>query len=285
MTNSFRFRAASREQTIAALLRIGDLPYAPSTIEALDRERRRPALDAEAVTAATSSDPALLAKILWAANRPDRGAPREAATASHAAALLGADELERIASAISLAAPFLPVEERLVDVVRFRRSSVLTALLSRRIAEDLGRRRSGEAYAAGLLADVGALLVAGVFPEAGVEALESGDAPERAERDRLGATSAEIAAFLLNLWNLPSSLVETTLLRDRPGDATTDPELTAIVHMATVVARSVGETGYALERDLDLDASIVDTLRLGGERYLHDLTRSYRDLALGADAA
>jgi HD-like signal output (HDOD) protein len=285
MTTNSRSRAASRERTIAALLRISNLPYAPSSIEAFDRERRRPALDAEAVTAATSSDPALLAKILWAANRPDRGAPREAATASHAAALLGAEELERIVSAISLAAPFLRIDERLLDVSRFRRFSVLTALLSRRIAEDLGRRRSGEAYAAGLLADVGALVVAGVFPEAGVAALERGDDLDRAERDLLGATSSELAAFLLDRWNLPKSLVETALFRHRPADATADPELTSIVHMATVVARSTGDAGYALERDIPLDASVVDTLRLGGERYLHDLTRSYRALALGADAA
>jgi HD-like signal output (HDOD) protein len=115
-----------------------------------------------------------------------------------------------------------------------------------------------EASTAGMLYDIGKLILISHF------ATELKDSSElskgksiplcQAEKEILGASDAEIGAYLLSLWGLPDSIVEAVALHYTPGE-TSEPMLNVLtaVHIA-----------YALEQTMGSDAnppeySIFDT--------------------------
>ena len=77
-----------------------------------------------------------------------------------------------------------------------------------------------------------------------------------AERDVIGATHAEVGAYLLGLWGLPDSLVEAVALHHCPARGATDgfTALTA-VHVANVLEHEIHNEGTlsSTASPLDLD--------------------------------
>jgi HD-like signal output (HDOD) protein len=76
------------------------------------------------------------------------------------------------------------------------------------------------AYIAGLLCDVGQLVLASTVPErlyvAQAEARQAGVPAHVAEQATWGATHAELGAYLLGIWGLPFQLVEAVANHHSP---------------------------------------------------------------------
>jgi putative nucleotidyltransferase with HDIG domain len=127
------------------------------------------------------------------------------------------------------------------DAERLWEHSVATSRLSRCIARAQGI--SGHALApyqsAGLLHDLGKLVIATAEPKTyrGIAAIAAatGARPWRIENDVLGCSHAEIGAYLLGIWGLPSTIVEAVAWHHHPSDSpvTEFSPLTA-VHVASV---------------------------------------------------
>jgi putative nucleotidyltransferase with HDIG domain len=102
--------------------------------------------------------------------------------------------------------------------------SLACGSLARAIArtEHLGHRDLESAFAAGLLHDVGALLLAANLPAKYGEVLAAvrrGDGDRIAvERAIFGTSHAAVGAYLVGLWGLPDSIVEAIAYHHRPGD-------------------------------------------------------------------
>jgi putative nucleotidyltransferase with HDIG domain len=92
--------------------------------------------------------------------------------------------------------------------------SLSVGAASRRIAqaEDLGAQRANEYFTAGLLHDIGILILASRFPEDYAKVLDinhrSGGELEASEFHVFGATHGEVGAFLLALWGIPEPVVQ-----------------------------------------------------------------------------
>src|SRR5690606_14683972 len=75
---------------------------------------------------------------------------------------------------------------------------------------------------AGLLHNIGYWILVEERPQEMLDALtmaqSRGVALHEAERDVLGATYAEIGAYLLGLWGLPYTVIEAVALQRRPAD-------------------------------------------------------------------
>lgn len=110
----------------------------------------------------------------------------------------------------------LGVEEALVE--RVQNHSLLTAWLGSTMLDDPDDIRT--AFTAGILHDVGALLVRLAYQTLDGEAETnqgiSEDGDEEAEETRFGATHAEFGAHLLARWGLPLAVVETVAHHHRP---------------------------------------------------------------------
>ncbi len=112
-----------------------------------------------------------------------------------------------------------------------------------------------DAFMAGLLHDIGKMLIAANLPDNFKEILEIVNEKELsfsdAEYQVLGATHAEIGAYLLGLWGLPDSIIEAVAFHHVPkwNNAESLVPLT-IVHIANALEN-------AGDRILDLDSPLL----------------------------
>ncbi len=120
--------------------------------------------------------------------------------------------------------------------------SIANAMSSRLLAESRGDVDPNRAYTAGLLQDIG-LLVLDRFMHADELAIQREVCAGRdlldAERAVLGMHHAEIGARLASRWKLPAVLVDTIRWHHEPEHAQVDPQLALYVHLGEALARSI----------------------------------------------
>jgi putative nucleotidyltransferase with HDIG domain len=132
------------------------------------------------------------------------------------------------------------------DIIeRLRAHSVAVSV----VAASLGQRvrLNQQAFVAGLLHDIGWLVLAAQAPErlqAVASMAQKGRALDEVEHEILGASHAEVGAYLLSMWGLPSAIVEAVAHHhDAELMAHRQLDLPHIVHVADLVA---GESGDGL---------------------------------------
>jgi len=107
-------------------------------------------------------DPALTAKLLRIVNSPYYGQSREITTIHQAVVTVGLRTVTSVALAASIYDKFRSMGQS-IDRVRFWRHSLEVALTSRLIAREVGHDPAEEAFAAGLLHDIGSLVLESSF--------------------------------------------------------------------------------------------------------------------------
>jgi HD-like signal output (HDOD) protein len=205
-----------------------------------------PTTSVETIGEIIAQDPPITAKVLQLANSAVFGLHLQVNQPGEAVAYLG---LEATRTLVLLAHTFsefdgLPKVGFSVDELWFH--SVLVGQFARQIVllqqqeSELGE----QAYAAGLLHDLGKILFAANLPVPFGRAVRMAQQEKKplheVEKNLLGATHAEIGACLLAIWGLPSAIVEAVALHHEPALSArkTFGPLTA-VHAADVLARQM----------------------------------------------
>jgi HD-like signal output (HDOD) protein len=159
-------------------------------------------------------DPALAAKILRVVNSSHYGLSRQVASIKHAATIIGQRSLRMFAVTFGLVDILAKGSARMLIDDYWQRASLIASGASR-IVTIHDRKHFDDAYTAGLLADVGLLVLAQSVGESYVELYKScchGDRLSAAEEQEFGFTHAELGAQLLRDWELPSGVVEAVLM-------------------------------------------------------------------------
>jgi putative nucleotidyltransferase with HDIG domain len=119
------------------------------------------------------------------------------------------------------------------------RHAIGTAMVSEKLAEFTGKASSGKAYTAGLLHDIGKVVLdqylAPAYPLFYRRTQIDGVNLIDVESDELGITHTEAGCRLAEHWSLPESLADTIQHHHHPEQATVDPELTHLVYLADVL--------------------------------------------------
>ncbi len=214
------------------------LPLVASRL--LDAVTRSETTSAE-VARILSLDPALTARTLRLANSDFYGFPRRVGTADLAVVVLGPNTIRDLALSASV---FQTLGRSDAAMEALWNHSLACGVAARALAERVGYRLSGEAYAAGLLHDIGKIVFhqtdAARFQAVVAMVQEQGESMEEAERGLFGSTHPEIGAELAERWGLPADLVEAIAFHPRPEAATRNPELTALVHVAHSLTERAG---------------------------------------------
>lgn len=185
-----------------------------------------------------SKDQVLSAKILRMVNSPFYGFPGRISSVTHALVLLGFSVVKGLV--LSQA-----VFENLSQQHRgLWEHSLGTAVISRRIAKATGVQDSEEVMIAGLLHDLGKVVLAVVEPERYDRAVALAKAQRlhisEAERLEFGVDHCTVASWVCDRWHLPDQLIEVMCLHHAPHLAVKSVETVNIVHVADICARAMG---------------------------------------------
>jgi HD-like signal output (HDOD) protein len=252
----------------------------------------KPDLVAAELTDLIQTDSALTAKVLRLANSVLYGYTRKIASIHEAGRRLGTRKLSNLVITGCAARHFRNYGGQ--DQAAVRRAwerSVANAISASLLASISGAVEKHHAYTAGLLQDIGQLVLERhcVREQAAIAAeRERGADILAAEQAVLGLSHAEVGAQLAARWNLPDLLVDTILCHHQPERARCDPLLATLVHLGSQVVeactmgdRAAAPHSYVLA-DPALSASGLDALALADveERLVQELDRATELLQL-----
>ncbi|MBS0395301.1 MAG: HDOD domain-containing protein [Proteobacteria bacterium] len=201
-----------------------------------------PRSSAEDIGRAVAQDPALTARLLALANSAMFGMQRKVDTVGRAIAVLGTRQVRDLTLGLSAARAFNGIPNDLVSMGSFWHHSVLCAVAARALAGSCVRGRPESSFVAGLLHDVGQLVLFNKLPAEERRALlMTIDAPNEpdlhlCEQQILGFDHARVGGALARRWRLPASLVEAIEFHHAPARASEFPLDVAIVHLANSTA-------------------------------------------------
>ncbi|MBZ0156146.1 MAG: HDOD domain-containing protein [Alphaproteobacteria bacterium] len=214
-------------------------------------------------------DPAIAAKVISFSNSALFGHISSCTTITCAIRKIGFDNVLNIALGISLMTLFdSGNQERAFDYQKLYRHSLAVGMLSKRLAEGLGLKRTEEYFLSGMLHDLGFLLLNRHFPgmyRKSIDERTKGECPLEAERKVLGFTHAEAGAWLADKWNLPVALWEAILQHHTPSRAKKHTRLAAVVHLADYLTTRKFYAPDEKSREYPLDPSSLEALALSRE--------------------
>ena len=257
------------DPTIRALVSgVDHLPSAPAVYFALTQALSKPETTIAEVAEIVQEDPAISAKILQLVNSAYFGLPQRVTTLQHAVSYLGLDPIKALALSAHVFGTFAGAKASGLSIDRLQKFSLLTASLAKRFAPD--KKLADEAFTSGIVHDVGKLTLAmrmpGEFGEINRIAAESGRPAHVVERERLGASHAEIGAYLLGAWGLPLTVVEAVGFHHNPSAITEGArEVLAAVHIADALVDHAPASPSAPLDTLGLDLAFVESVGLLGK--------------------
>lgn len=201
--------------------------------------------DANALSHDIAQDQALVARVLRLANSPFYGLQSRVDSIREAVMVLGFRNIRAAVVAIAVTRCFVNRHVPGFDAAHFWRHSMAVGIVAREIARYC-RRPTEIAFAAGIVHDIGVLVLMSVAPKEMAAVLDYGRTHRCMIRDAeqavLGTSHPEIGACLAERWAFPISLRDAIQHHHDPEDATAD-SLANLVHVADVTVRALGLRG------------------------------------------
>jgi putative nucleotidyltransferase with HDIG domain len=185
------------------------------------------------------SDAILTAKLMRLCNSPAMGLQGRITSVDHAVMLLGQQGVLSLitslafGSAMSVALPAYSLKAKELWRHALFTASAAEAAAAKGIGLEVN---TSLAFTAGLLHDIGKVLMAHVLPAQAQSAIQSHISAEglgsvQAEREVIGTDHAEVGACLLYVWRLPDFIVEGVAHHHQPVLHPV-PRLSTLVHLA-----------------------------------------------------
>lgn len=254
--------------TIATL--IDGLPtslgsYAP-VIEEIEAALESPECSLGTVGEAIEKDPDLTARLLRLGNSSFYGFSTRLATVTEAISLIGIRQVEDLIVASSIVERFAGVSDSFVSMESFWRHSLACGIGSRLLAMERRLPKPDKFFVAGLLHDVGRLVLFAQAPKATEEVFQLYQREQlllqEAEVRVLGYDHQQIAEALMRYWNYPENLVQAVAHHHQPAACELAPVEAAVVHLSDYVVNAM-QIGSSGERHVSpLSARAWERLRL-----------------------
>jgi putative nucleotidyltransferase with HDIG domain len=246
-----------------------DLPPMPDVIFKIQRTLLDPNAYAQQIADLIETDQALATRVLRMANSPFYGMTGKVSSVHHAAVILGfrtLGELTTIASFSELMGNKLPGYGYRAD--ELWKHSLAVALASRHIAQKLNPELVNDVLTAGLIHDMGKLILDPYVLEQREIFDDFLEATEqtflKAEKHILGFDHAEIAYEICKHWKFPESLALCIKYHHYPS-LSDDNDMAFILHLADYIA-VLSFSGYDMDEILDLrEEGTRDFLRIHQE--------------------
>ena len=189
------------------------------------------------------SDPALTAAVLRVANSAMYNVAGEVDCIDRAVSLVGMRELRDIVFGIYATATFQGIPNSLISVEDFWKHSLNCATAAQYIGRVARLRNPESLFTAGLLHDVGQLVMFSQDPDKSKEVLSQardsdsdGMLPYLAEKEVFGYDHQAVGAAVAKQWNFPDSLVFSIAHHHDPYECDEVTDSLLVVHIANSVA-------------------------------------------------
>ena len=223
---------------------VQDLPSLPIAVTRVMQLTNDPKAGLSDVAHALASDQGLAARVLKLANSAYYGSSRRIGTVSEAVVILGMRTTRNLTLAISCQDMLeREVQGYFLPRGALWRHSLACAAAAQNLARRAHFRGTEEAFVAGLLHDIGKVVMSAYlkaeFAQVLTRVAKGRLTFSDAEREVLGFDDAEVGARLLERWNLPSTLVTAVRYHHAPSQAPESP-LAALVHVADTICLTLG---------------------------------------------
>ncbi len=206
-----------------------------------------------------SKDTSLSAKLLRLVNSPFYGFTQKVDTLTRAVAIVGTRELTSLAAGVSVMGLFEDIPARMLDMRAFWQHSVACGVAGRLLAARLKLGEEERFFVAGLLHDMGRLVMCrnhGLPARLAMERSRVARQPtQTVEKALWGFDHARLGGMLLAEWTFPDSLCQSLRRHHAPGGKTASPEA-AITHVSDILAHAmgIGNSGAAHVPPMDTGA-------------------------------
>ena len=197
------------------------------------------------VTRMVETDASLTSSILRVANSPYYGLRRRIDSLAQAITLLGLSEISRLLITFYMKQQLRSLsqsQQRSLGLLWTH--SVNTASIASLVAKEYELPTNGREYTAGLLHDMGKIVLLQYFPveleKINTLTAQTSREDVLAETEILGIAHTVIGALLGEKWRLPVEFVEVMKCHHASRSAITDPLLCAVVRFADLLAESWG---------------------------------------------
>jgi HD-like signal output (HDOD) protein/ActR/RegA family two-component response regulator len=218
------------------------LPSFPKMYMDIMKEIESPTSSIQTIAKLIGKDPAITAKVLQVANSAAFGLAERVSDPAEAVQQLGMRTVRSLALSAQVYGSFAPGRLKGFSAEtlwgHLMKCGDLARTILRRERADFAETE--DAFTAGMLHDMGKLMLADGLPEEFGRAIAMAGKDKiplsKAEMEIFGATHAGLAAYLLGLWGLPASIVEAVAFHDAPhkSDLKQFSALTA-VHVANAL--------------------------------------------------
>ena len=189
------------------------------------------------------TDAGLTSRLLAIANSAYFGASKRIDRVSQAITQIGFQSLQDLILSTVVLRAFNKISTQLIDLSTFWHHSLYCGLAARELAKRKGVLHRERMLVAGIVHDVGQLLLYQMQPESAQQALtqaeESDDGLYVAERAVFSYTHADVGAELLKSWKLPESLQAAVRYHHDPAAAGTDILDASLLHLANHIANQI----------------------------------------------
>jgi len=237
---------------------IDDLPSLPSVATSILSLLDDPNVTAAELGKMISTDQGVTLRILRMANSAYYGFPRQIGTINLAIVVLGLETVRSLTISLSVRDTIKSWSAKLpFDFPQYWKHSLYTATGARVFAKNVSYKVPGEAFVAGLVHDVGKLIIARYFTEEYAQITDlsetGGKSAFALEEEFIGADHAEIGGWLTEKWNLPMSIVEAVSCHHNPANSKIDNQLSSIINLANSYSiysqlnleEHIGASGYS----------------------------------------
>lgn len=227
------------DELIADISRLVSLPEVCLKVTALVDD---PNASIDDIGKVISQDPSLTLKILKISNSAMYGLVSKVDTVSRAITILGTRQIRDLVLATSAYDTFKGISNSLVTMDDFWSHSILCGLAANQLTKICGLRNGEGLFVAGLLHDIGQLILFNRLPELSQQAiLLSMEGPEEfemheAENRLMGFNHMDVGYKLAEKWKLPSYLQYCIGYHHHPEQSPDFKQEVSIIHISNTIA-------------------------------------------------
>lgn len=222
-------------------------------------------------------------KVLQLVNSAFFGLPQPITNIAEAVMFLGLGTIRSLALSVQVFSQFDPRILKQFPIDAIAHHCWMTGIVARRIAEaeHCEPKMDDQCFLSGLVHDIGYLILAAGLPEQYSALLqsarESGHPVWELEQAELGASHAEVGAYLLGLWGLPMPAIEAVALHHRPSASASRwfSPVTAVhvadVFMHTMAPMQIEQTGLQIDMAHLTALGLADRVEAWKQRCFPDL--------------